>query len=795
MRKLSNLSSRCKNLPILAVAIRTLVFFGAFLVTGIPINAQQRIMPNQECLTFADPVKALAHEKKIAQQLAVFTKNFINQGHQTEAAVVIPIQIHIVQRNDGTGGVPIATVRSEITNFVNTRYASIDVSFLECAAENYINSTAYYDYIDDAEGDAMSAANNVANVLNIYFVNDPDGACGWARFTTDLPVDYIVIANSCADNTSTLAHEIGHYFDLFHTHETMFGAECVDGTNCLTAGDLLCDTPADPVLTGKVSAFPGCTYTGVNTDACNGDTYAPSTSNLMSYSQKECRTVFTAQQNAKILFTIGAGRNYLSFSCVGAPPPANDLCAGAININCNQTITGTTVAATIDAVSSCITALNSSPGVWYKFTGDGAGTTLSLCGSGYDTKIGVFRGSCAGLICVSGNDDFLGCALQSQVSFTTTPGTNYFILVTGFNGASGAFSLARTCCTLVCPANITVPNAPNQCGAVVNYTAPTATGNCGTLIGSPASGSFFPIGTTTVNFTSTGGGTCSFTVTVQDTQAPAVTCPANITVPNAPNQCGAVVTFTPTASDNCPGVTVSANPVSGSFFSVGTTTVTVTASDTSPNSPNSTCTFTVTVQDTQAPALGPCPANITAPNDLDQCGAVVSFTLPLVSDNCPGVTVTSSPVSGSFFPVGTTTVTVTASDASPNSPDVTCTFTVTVNDVQAPYIFCPNSVTVIANNDGSCTATGVAIGNATATDNCTPAGSIVITNNAPPAFPLGVTVVTWTATDLAGNSSTCSKTVTVIPYPGYMNQPPSQTVCANARRHPLILAAHHPYRV
>jgi len=98
------------------------------------------------------------------------------------------------------------------------------------APGNYINSTTYYDLSGDAEGDAMSAANNVPNVLNIYFVNDPAGACGWARFTSMLPSDYVVIANSCGTNTSTLAHEIGHYFDLYQTHEKAFGTECLNGS-------------------------------------------------------------------------------------------------------------------------------------------------------------------------------------------------------------------------------------------------------------------------------------------------------------------------------------------------------------------------------------------------------------------------------------------------------------------------------------------------------------------------------------------------------------------------------------
>jgi len=156
-------------------------------------------------------------------------------------------------------------------------------------------------------------------------------------------------------------------------------------------------------------------------------------------------------------------------------------------------------------------------------------------------------------------------------------------------------------CTLTCPANITVSNAANQCGAVVNYPAPTTSGTCGTVTCSPPSGSFFPVGATTVNCseqvsTPTGGAgpaivtgaSCSFTVTVNDTQPPTITCPANVVSP-APGP----VAFSPTASDNCPGVKTTCTPPSGSTFNAGTTNVTCTATDTAGNT--ATCGFTVTV--------------------------------------------------------------------------------------------------------------------------------------------------------------------------------------------------------
>jgi hypothetical protein len=154
-------------------------------------------------------------------------------------------------------------------------------------------------------------------------------------------------------------------------------------------------------------------------------------------------------------------------------------------------------------------------------------------------------------------------------------------------------------CTITCPSNITVSNDPNQCGAVVNYPAPTTTGTCGTVTCSPASGSFFPVGTTTVTCTTSAGPSCPFTITVVDTQPPSITCPGNVTAVAAvscPNTLSTTVNFPPpVASDNCPGVTVVCVPPSGSIFPVGTTTVTCTATDASGNT--ATCSFTVSVFD------------------------------------------------------------------------------------------------------------------------------------------------------------------------------------------------------
>jgi hypothetical protein len=235
-----------------------------------------------------------------------------------------------------------------------------------------------------------------------------------------------------------------------------------------------------------------------------------------------------------------------------------------------------------------------------------------------------------------------------------------------------------SCTSIICPPNKIQSNDPNQCGAVVTYANATPNGSCGTITCSPVSGSFFPVGTTTVTCTSSAGPSCTFTVTVNDTQPPNITCPANITQGTDPNVCQAVVTYpAPVVSDNCPGVGApSCIPASGTTFQKGTTTVTCTVKDSSNNM--SMCSFTVTVNDTQPPIIT-CPANIfvaAAASCPIATSTVVTYPPPVATDNCPGVTTSCSPASGATFPVGTTTVTCTATDTSGNTAQ--CSFTVTV---------------------------------------------------------------------------------------------------------------------
>jgi uncharacterized repeat protein (TIGR01451 family) len=177
------------------------------------------------------------------------------------------------------------------------------------------------------------------------------------------------------------------------------------------------------------------------------------------------------------------------------------------------------------------------------------------------------------------------------------------------------------------------------------------------------------------------------TVNVVDTTAPTVTPPPNVSVNTGPGaaSCGTVVSNatlgTATAADSCAGalsVTRTGVP-SGNFFPVGTTTLTYSANDGHGNI--GTATQTVVVSDNTLPTIT-CPANITLEPTCPS-GAIATYTAPVGTDNCAGATTTriAGLASGSVFPIGTTTVTHTVTDASGNT--ASCSFTVTVLTPQA----------------------------------------------------------------------------------------------------------------
>ena len=258
-------------------------------------------------------------------------------------------------------------------------------------------------------------------------------------------------------------------------------------------------------------------------------------------------------------------------------------------------------------------------------------------------------------------------------------------------------------------------------------------------------------------------------MTVEDVEPPFIPVLSNVTQSNDLGNCNALVNFvlpTNSITDNCGVSNIVATPPSGSTFAVGTNLVTVVVEDVHGN--YATNTFNVIVNDSEPPSAN-VPATITQNNDAGQCGAIVTFSLPAQTDNCGVASTNATPASGSFFDVGTNTVTVVVTDIHGNT--ATNTFNVVVNDSEAPIVHCPMDI-VQGVDAGQNYATVTFL--PTATDNCGVASVIAI----PPSgthFPVGTNTVSVLATDIHGNTSPCSFTVQVVALPQIVQQPASRT--------------------
>jgi hypothetical protein len=235
---------------------------------------------------------------------------------------------------------------------------------------------------------------------------------------------------------------------------------------------------------------------------------------------------------------------------------------------------------------------------------------------------------------------------------------------------------------IVAPAAVT----RNACATTpINLGQPMVSDNCAGVRVTNNAPAAFPAGSTTVTWTATDAAgnmaTATQLVTLGDTERPLLTVPAAIVRNAAATQCGAVVTFSPTATDNCSGVTVSCSPASGSSFAVGSTTVNVTATDAAGNV--RTGSFTVTVRDVTAPTVVTRNLTVTLVNgaasitpmqvnngSFDACG-IASFNLSRKTFSCANL--------------GNNTVTLTVTDVNGNVASAPAVVTV-VGSSTAPAI-------------------------------------------------------------------------------------------------------------
>lgn len=231
-----------------------------------------------------------------------FSRRTILPAARSNDTDSVAVTIHIVEsQSQGATDFTLTEVEAEMAK-VNRIFGSAGIYFFICGSPRYIEGDAAYNF---TTGNELNQQSYVPNTINIYFVDDlvnssSQGLCGYAQFPFKDTEEnrYIMMNKLCATDGATLIHEFGHFYGLFHTHETQFGRELVDRSNCANAGDLLCDTSADPNL-GYSDYMSGCTYIGSATDY-QGSTYVPPITNFMSYAPAACQRFFSKEQQLLI---------------------------------------------------------------------------------------------------------------------------------------------------------------------------------------------------------------------------------------------------------------------------------------------------------------------------------------------------------------------------------------------------------------------------------------------------------------------------------------------------------------
>ena len=195
-----------------------------------------------------------------------------------QESVCINVFFHIVRDNNGAGGINPNQLQN-IMNKLSDYYTPFNIHFVNLGYD-YINNSNYQQIDSNTEASTLSGVNNFSNMINYYIVDSLwNVGGGYVTGTAvSIPSNRLVIRKDNVLST-TSSHEVGHCLNLLHTHETAYGTEAINGSNCSTAGDQVCDTPADN-MTGATSG------------------YNPDQTNLMSY--YSVRNHFTPGQNLRM---------------------------------------------------------------------------------------------------------------------------------------------------------------------------------------------------------------------------------------------------------------------------------------------------------------------------------------------------------------------------------------------------------------------------------------------------------------------------------------------------------------
>ena len=313
-----------------------------FILVNLTVSAQHA-QPT-DSLTCATPDLTKAQRQEFSKQAALALQIKQASGEAPTPITYVPIRPHIFRKSDGTGGMTMSKLNNIIA-ITNSYYLlnGTGIQFYFCGTSpDYIDNTSLYNSFPVSNETALNGR-DALNALNQYYVNafNVNGLGGYAYF----PADSIQATRSFILNESDevdlanrlIPHEVGHNFGLFHTFGNSGSGtdELVtrgNGANCITAGDQLCDTPADPYgLQGANTTYiNGCqTYNGTATDA-QGTPFSPSITNIMSY-YFPCTHDFTPGQYGRMQQGLALRQTHVSYS-LDCP---ETIVAAATSVTCS----------------------------------------------------------------------------------------------------------------------------------------------------------------------------------------------------------------------------------------------------------------------------------------------------------------------------------------------------------------------------------------------------------------------------------------------------------------------------
>lgn len=264
---------------------------------------------------------------EVAQRIAA-----MEPSHERNGIKTYLIKVHIIRNDQGIPdiGHDFPTILNAIEG-CNDFFQQTDLRFRVCGGPTYTDNTALQQINTISPLFAnFTLQNDQPGFINLYVKNNilSGGFAAYAYF----PGRFNQIVGGFFD-PFIMAHELGHLFGLQHTFGPSTGfltTELADGSNCSTAADLICDTPADPYPFAQVNQ--NCQYNSNLVDA-NGDFYNPATDNIMSYNPPTCSDKFTTGQDAFMENVADAERFYYRHNSLAASisgfPTA--LCAGDTN--------------------------------------------------------------------------------------------------------------------------------------------------------------------------------------------------------------------------------------------------------------------------------------------------------------------------------------------------------------------------------------------------------------------------------------------------------------------------------